>query len=166
MSYAVTLLPEFDLEMANTRKVLASVPDDKLDWQPHSKSHTIGWNANHLANIPDWLVHALATPELDIAPVGGEPYLPPKANSNQAILETFDRNVTAAREAITRSDEEHMAQPWTLLHAGKPIFTMTRSTVLRQIVLNHMIHHRAILCVYLRLNDVSVPGMYGPSGDE
>ena len=72
MSYAETLLPEFDHEMANTRKVLERVPDDKLDWQPHPKSHTIGWNANHLANIPDWLVHALATPELDIAPVGGE----------------------------------------------------------------------------------------------
>jgi uncharacterized damage-inducible protein DinB len=166
MSYAETLLPEFDHEMANTRKVLERVPDDELDWQPHPKSHTIGWNANHLANIPDWLVHALATPELDIAPVGGEPYVPPKATNGREILETFDRNVTAAREAIARANDEQMAHPWTLSHAGKPIFTMPRSAVVRQVVLNHIIHHRAILCVYLRLNDIPVPGMYGPSGDE
>ncbi len=166
MSYAETLLPEFDHEMANTRKVLERIPDDKLDWQPHPKSHTIGWNANHLANLPDWLVHTLATPELDIAPVGGEPYISPKAANGREILEMFDRNVTAAREAITRANEEQMAQPWTLSHAGKPIFTMPRSAVVRQVVLNHIIHHRAILCVYLRLNDIPVPGMYGPSGDE
>jgi uncharacterized damage-inducible protein DinB len=166
VSYAETLLPEFDQEMANTRKVLERVPDDELDWQPHPKSHTIGWNANHLANLPDWLVHALTTPELDIAPVGGKPYSYPTATSGREILEMFDRNVTAAREAITRTNEEHMAQPWTLSHAGKPIFTMPRSAVVRQVVLNHIIHHRAILCVYLRLNDIPVPGMYGPSGDE
>lgn len=166
MSYDDALRSEFDQEMANTRKVLERVPDDKLDWQPHPKSHTIGWNANHLANIPDWLVHALATPELDIAPVGGEPYIPPNATNRREILETFDRNVRAAREAITQASEEHMAQPWTLSHAGTPVFTMTRSAVLRQVILNHIIHHRAILCVYLRLNDIPVPGMYGPSGDE
>jgi uncharacterized damage-inducible protein DinB len=166
MSYAETLLPEFDHEMANTRKVLERIPDDKLEWQPHPKSHTIGWNANHLANIPDWLVHALATSETDIAPVGGEPYTYPKATNGREILEMFDRNVSAAREAITRANEEHMAQPWTLSHAGKPVFTMLRSAVVRQVVLNHIIHHRAILCVYLRLNDIPVPGMYGPSGDE
>jgi uncharacterized damage-inducible protein DinB len=166
MSYAETLLPEFDHEMANTRKVLERIPDDKLDWQPHPKSHTIGWNANHLANIPDWLVHALTTPEVDIAPVGGEPYSYPNATNGREILAMFDRNVTAAREAIIRANEEQMAQLWTLSHAGKPIFTMPRSAVVRQVVLNHIIHHRAILCVYLRLNDIPVPGMYGPSGDE
>ncbi len=166
MSYAETILPEFDQEMANTRKVLERVPDDKLDWQPHPKSHTIGWNANHLANLPDWLVHTLATTELDIAPVGGKPYTFPKATNGREILEIFDRNVAAAREAITKAGEEQVAQPWTLSHAGNPIFTMPRSAVVRQVVLNHIIHHRAILCVYLRLNDIPVPGMYGPSGDE
>jgi predicted membrane-bound mannosyltransferase len=111
-------------------------------------------------------VHALTTPEVDIAPVGGEPYSYPKATNGREILEMFDRNVTTAREAITRANEEQMAQPWTLSHAGKPIFTLPRSAVVRQVVLNHIIHHRAILCVYLRLNDIPVPGMYGPSGDE
>lgn len=166
MSYADSVLPELDNEMANTRKVLERIPDDKLDWKAHPKSHTIGWNANHLADISDWLVHAVASPELDLAPPGGEASTPPRPTNRQEILEAFDRNVAAAREAILRSDEEHMTQPWTLLYEGKPILTMARSAVLRQFILNHMIHHRAILCVYLRLNDVPVPGMYGPSGDE
>ena len=78
MTYAETLLPEFDQEMANTRKVLERLPDDKLDWQAHPKSHTIGWNANHVADIPNWLVAVLTTPSLDIAPVGGEPYASPQ----------------------------------------------------------------------------------------
>ena len=166
MSYAESLLPEFDQEMASTRKVLERVPDDKLDWQPHPKSHTIGWNANHLANLPDWLVHTLTTPSLDIAPVGGEPYQLPKMASQAEILETFDRNVAAGRAAITAATDQDMKTMWTLERAGKPIFTMPRSAVVRSVVLNHMIHHRAILCVYLRLNDIPVPGMYGPSGDE
>src|ERR1700726_293461 len=101
MSYAETLLPEFDQEMANTRKVLERIPDDKLDWQPHPKSHTIGWNANHVADLPNWLVVTLKTPALDFAPVGGERYPFPKLASRAEILELFDRNVAAARKAIT-----------------------------------------------------------------
>ena len=166
MSYADTVLPEFDQEMANTRKVLERVPDDKLEWQPHPKSHTIGWNANHLASLPDWLVHTIATPSLDIAPVGGKRIELPKLASQKEILDLFDQKAAAARAAIVAAKDEDMAAMWTLLAGGNPIFTMPRSAVVRSVVLNHMIHHRAILCVYLRLNDIPVPGMYGPSGDE
>jgi uncharacterized damage-inducible protein DinB len=166
MSYAETVLPEFDQEMANTRKVLVRVPDDKLDWQPHPKSRTIGWNANHLANLPDWAVHTLATSSLDIAPVDGKRFESPKLVSRKEILDLFDKNVAAARAAIVAAKDEDMAAMWTLLAGGNPIFTMPRSAVVRSVVLNHIIHHRAILCVYLRLNDIPVPGMYGPSGDE
>jgi uncharacterized damage-inducible protein DinB len=166
MSYAETLLPEFDHEMANTRKVLECIPDDKLDWQPHPRSHTIGWNANHVADIPNWLAMTLTQPSLDIAPVGGERYLFPKLASRQEILELFDRNVAAARKAITEIKDEDVGQPWTLSQGGKPFFTMPRSAVVRGMVLNHLMHHRAHIIVYLRLNDVPVPGMYGPSGDE
>ena len=166
MSYAETLLPEFDQEMANTRKVLERIPDDKLDWQPHPKSHTIGWNANHVADIPNWLVMVLNTPSLDIAPVGGQPYPSPKLSSRREILELFDRNVAAARKAIAEVKDADVNGPWTLAQAGQPIFTMPRGAVIRSMVLNHLIHHRAHLLVYLRLNDVPVPGMYGPSGDE
>jgi uncharacterized damage-inducible protein DinB len=166
MAYAETLLPEFDHEMANTRKVLERIPDDKLDWQPHPKSHTIGWNANHVADLPSWLVATLTLSSLDIAPVDGPRYEFVKATSGQAILENFDRSVAAARKAITEVKDEEMGKPWTLAQGGKAIFTTPRAAVVRGMVLNHLIHHRAHLCVYLRLNDIPVPGMYGPSGDE
>ncbi len=166
MSYAETLLPEFDHEMANTRKVLERLPDDRLDWQPHAKSHTIGWNANHLAELPNWLGVTLTEPSLDVAPPGAEPYKLPSLSSREAILDLFDRNVAAARKAIAEIKDEDVGRMWSLLRGGQPIFTMPRSAVVRGMVLNHLIHHRAILCVYLRLNDIPVPGMYGPSGDE
>ena len=166
MSYAETILPEFDREMANTRKVLERVPEDKLDWQAHPKSHTIGWNANHLAEIPGWVEGALTAPSWDIAPIGGELYQSPKLTSRQEILDLFDRNVAAARKAIAAVKDDQMTQPWSLLNAGTPLFTMPRATMMRKFVLNHLIHHRAILCVYLRLNNIPVPGMYDPSGDE
>ena len=166
MSYTETLLPEFDQEVANTRKVLERIPDDKLDWQPHPKSHTIGWNANHVADLLNWLVVALTQPSLDVAPPDGPKYEFPALTSRKAILDLFDRNVAAARKAITEAKDEDMGQPWTLSRAGQVFFTMPRSAVVRGFVLNHLIHHRAHLCVYLRMNDVPVPGMYGPSGDE
>jgi uncharacterized damage-inducible protein DinB len=166
MNYAETILPEFDRETASTRKVLERVPDDKLDWQPHAKSHTIGWNANHLGEILGWVPVWLAAPSWDFAPVGGEPYQSPKRTSRQEILDLFDRNVAAARKAIAAVQDDQMTQPWSLVKAGTPIFTMPRATVIRSFILNHLIHHRAILCVYLRLNNIPVPGMYGPSGDE
>lgn len=166
MTYAETILPEFDHEMASTRKVLERIPDDKLDWQPHPKSRTIGWNANHLADLPRWLVMTLTTTSLDIAPVGGEPYQAPTLTGREEILHLFDRNVAAGRNALTSVKDEELGKMWSLLQAGQPIFTMSRAAMVRGSVLNHIIHHRAILCVYLRLNDVPVPGMYGPSGDE
>lgn len=166
MSYAETILPEFDREMASTRKVLEQVPDDKLNWKVHSKSNTIGWNANHLAEMPGWVEGTLKGLSLDVAPVGGERYQSPKLTSRKEILELFDRNVASARKAIASVKEEELGKIWSLLDGGKPIVTMPRSAVIRTFVLNHAIHHRAILCVYLRLNDIPVPGMYGPSGDD
>jgi uncharacterized damage-inducible protein DinB len=166
MNYSETILPEFDQEMAKTRKVLERLPEAKLDWRVHPKSNTIGWNANHLAELPGWVEGALTTSSLDIAPAGGESYQSPKLTTRQEILNLFDRNVAAARKALAAAKDEEMRQPWSLLQTGKPIFTAPRATVIRGMVLNHLIHHRAILCVYLRLNNIAVPGMYGPSGDE
>lgn len=166
MSYADSVLPEFDQEMASTRKVLECLPDDKLDWKPHAKSHTIGWNANHIAEMPGWVVGTIGQSSWDIAPVGGEPYRTPSLNSRAEILTLFDKNVAAAREAIASAKTEEMAAPWSLLRGGQALFTMPRAVVIRSFVLNHTIHHRAILLVYLRLNDIPIPGMYGPSGDE
>jgi len=166
MSYGEEILPEFDNEMASTRKVLERVPEDKLDWRAHPKSNTIGWNANHLAEIPGWVEGTLTQLTWDIAPVGGEPYQTPKLTSRAELLDLFDKNVAAARKALAAVKDEEMGQMWSLLQGGTPLMTMPRTAVIRSFVLNHAIHHRAILCVYLRLNDIPVPGMYGPSGDE
>jgi uncharacterized damage-inducible protein DinB len=166
VAYAETLLPEFDQEMASTRKVLERVPEDKIDWRPHPKSNTIGWNANHVVELPGWAVSIFTQPQFDFAPVGGPRYQPPQLRTRRELLDLFDRNVAAARQAVAAVSDGDMNKMWSLLGGGKPIFTMPRSAVMRSFVLNHIIHHRAILCVYLRLNDIPVPGMYGPSGDE
>lgn len=166
-AYAEMILPEFDQEMTNTRKVLERIPDDKLDWKPHPKSNTIGWNATHLAaDLPAFATVTLTRTSLDIAPPGGEPWRTPKLDSTREILDLFDRNVAAARKAIESTTDEAVREDWSLLRSGTRLFTMPRAVVMRSFVLNHMVHHRAVLCVYLRMNDVPVPGMYGPSGDE
>jgi uncharacterized damage-inducible protein DinB len=166
MTYAETILPEFDQEMANTRRVLERLPDDKLNWRPHPKSNTIGWNANHLAEIPGWIVDVLQAPSFDIHPPGGQRYKSPTLASRKEILDLFDRNVAAGRSALAAANDDQIAQSWSLLQQGTPILTLSRAAAIRGFILNHLIHHRAILCVYLRLNDIPVPGMYGPSGDE
>jgi uncharacterized damage-inducible protein DinB len=166
MSISQSLLPEFDQEMANTRKVLERIPADKLDWKAHQKSNTIGWVGMHLAQIPGWAAMTLGQDELDIAPVGKEPYRTPKVESAAAILAEFDKSLPAGRAAIAAAKDEDFFKPWSLLSGGKKVFTMPKIAVIRSMVMNHSIHHRAILCVYLRLNDVAVPGLYGPSADE
>jgi uncharacterized damage-inducible protein DinB len=166
MSIGQSILPEFDHEMANTRKVLERIPADKLNWKAHEKSNTIGWVGAHLANIPSWTELTLTKDSLDIAPVGGDPYRTPKAESVKAILEQFDASVAKGRAALLAAKDEDFFKPWSLLSGGKTVFTMPRIAVLRSFVLNHSIHHRAHLCVYLRLNNVPVPGLYGPSADD
>jgi uncharacterized damage-inducible protein DinB len=166
MTYAEMTLPEFDEEMAKTRKVLERVPEDKVDWKPHPKSNTIGWNANHLADLPRWVSVTLNHSEFDFAPVDGPRYQLPTLRTSRELVELFDRNVAEARRAIAEASDEDVMKPWSLKQAGTVLFTMPKAVCLRSFGFNHMIHHRAILCVYLRLNDVAVPGMYGPSGDE
>jgi uncharacterized damage-inducible protein DinB len=166
MSVSQSLLPEFDHEMANTRKVLERIPADKLDWKAHEKSNTIGWVGVHLADLPGWAEMTMKNELLDIAPPGGEPFRMPKAESVKAMLEVFDKNVATGRAAIAAANDEAFFKPWTLLKGGVKLFTMPRIGVLRSFVLNHSIHHRAHLCVYLRLNNVPVPALYGPSADE
>jgi uncharacterized damage-inducible protein DinB len=166
MPISDALLPEFDMEMANTRKTLERVPDDRFDWKPHEKSTAMGGLATHIANLPTWPVHIITRENLDIHPAGGEPLRAPLQPSTEALLETFDRNVAAAREAIAGASDEHLMQPWTLLKGGNTVFAIPRVAALRSFVMNHIIHHRAQLGVYLRLNDIAVPSIYGPSADE
>src|SRR5262249_619115 len=131
MSISQTLLPEFDREMANTRKVLERIPADKLDWKAHEKSNTIGWGGAHLADIPGWTAMTLTKDSLDIAPPGGESYQTPKAESVKAILDQFDKNVAAARAALVAARDEDFFKPWSLLRGGATLFTMPRMAVLR-----------------------------------
>ena len=166
MALSQALLPEFDHEMANTRKTLERVPTDKFAWKPHEKSTTMGGLATHLANLPTWVIHTIEKDSLDVAPPGAPPLRTPPANSTEEVVETFDRNVAAARDALAGASDEHLVKPWSLLSGGKTVLTLPRIAVLRSFVMNHSIHHRAQLGVYLRLNDVPVPSIYGPSADE
>lgn len=166
MSLKDALLPEFDHEMASTRKMLERVPEDKMTWKPHPKSGALGWLATHVANLPHWAVMTIEKDSLDLAPEGEQMKPAPPAESRQALLEAFDGNVKAARAAIEGASDERLLAPWSLLVTGKTVFTMPRMAVLRGMVMNHMIHHRAQLGVYLRLNDIPVPALYGPSADE
>jgi uncharacterized damage-inducible protein DinB len=166
MSISKTILPEFDHEMANTRKTLERVPDGKFAWKPHEKSMTLGGLATHLANIPSWTAQTFDRDELDIAPPGQPPYRLEEAKSRDALLEAFDKNVSSARAALEAATDENWKGKWSLLMTGKTIFTLPRTAVMRGFVMNHMIHHRAQLGVYLRLLDLPVPSIYGPSADE
>lgn len=165
MAIAASMLPEFDHEMANTRKTLERVPDDKFDWKPHEKSFSTGALAAHLANLPSWANITIELDVFDMAPEGNA-LKTPECHSRQELLETFDQNIAKARETLAGASDEHLMKPWTLLASGQEVLSMPRVAVLRGFVMNHMIHHRAQLGVYLRLNDIPVPSIYGPSADE
>jgi uncharacterized damage-inducible protein DinB len=166
MTLREALLAEFDQEMANTRKSLERVPDDRMEWRPHPKSSTLGRLATHLAEIPSWGATTLDQSSFDLSPPGSAPHQPAFIASQREALDLFDKNVAAARAALAGIEDESLAKPWSLLSGGKTIFTLPRLFVFRSFVLNHTIHHRAQLGVYLRLNDVPVPALYGPSADE
>jgi uncharacterized damage-inducible protein DinB len=165
MGLGSSMLPEYDHEMAGTRKTLERVPEDRLAWRPHPKSMTLGALASHVANVPSWTVPTIEEASLDVAP-GGVPLRQEEMASRKALLEHFDRHVAAGRAALASASDETLRAPWSLLADGKTHFTLPRVAVLRSFVLNHNVHHRAQLGVYLRMLDVPVPGPYGPSADE
>ncbi len=162
MSIAQSLLPEFDQEMANTRKTLERVPENKLDYKPDPKSMSMGKLASHIAEMAGWLPAMAQGPSLDI-PEGFKPFL---ATSRKQLLDKFDENVAASRAALAGMGDQALMQDWSLSFAGNTMFTMPRIAVYRSMTMNHIIHHRAQLTVYFRLNGVPVPALYGPSADE
>ena len=166
MTIGQSLLPEFEQEMQNTRKVLERCPDEKWNWKPHEKSGTLGWLAGHVANMVSWLPYTIQTEELDYAPVGGPSWEPPKITNRKEALAEFDKHVKDAKSALQSVSDAEMLKNWRLLAGGQEIFAMPRIAAIRGMVLNHHIHHRAQLTVYLRLMNVAVPGLYGPSADE
>lgn len=162
---AQSLLPEFDLEMANTRKVLERVPDADWGFKPHAKSFSMGELAGHVASIPGWMTSTLTEDGFDVAP-GGVPAEFPKPATTKEALALHDEGVASARAALEAATDGAFLSSWSLLENATPLFTMPRVAVVRSFVMNHLIHHRAQLCVYLRLRDVPVPALYGPSADE
>jgi len=166
MSISESLLPEFDQEMANTRKMLERVPDGKFDWKPHEKSAALGALVTHLSNLPSWTTLTIEQDSLDIAPTDAAPTRVEPVKSRAEALAAFDKNAAAARAGLAGASDELFGKPWSLLAGGQTIMTLPKIAVIRSFVMNHIIHHRAQLGVYLRLNDVAVPSIYGPSADE
>ena len=162
MRISETLLPEFDQEMANTRKMLERVPDGKFTWKPHDKSMTLGRLAQHVAELPGWTTFTIQSDFLDLATAPR----PKPVESCKELMDSFEKNRAEARAAIEGASDENLMQPWTLKMGEQILLSMPRIAVLRGMVFNHGIHHRGQLSVYLRLNNVPVPRMYGPSADE
>jgi uncharacterized damage-inducible protein DinB len=153
-------LEEFDQEMATTRRLLERVPDGKGPWKPHEKSFPLGHLAQLVAGMPGWIARSLREPHIDLATGEGYSFQP-----TSKLLATLDKNVSEAREALESVTGAALAEPWALKHGDNVLFTSPRGQVVRM-HLNHLIHHRGQLTVYLRELDVPIPSIYGPSADE
>ena len=163
---SASIVAQLDHIVEGTRPLLAAVPDDSLDWRPHDRSWTLGELAAHIANIPTWTAGTLNASELDLAPVGGEPtapVAPPKTTAD--LLAALDEGAAEARSIVEATSDETFLEPWSLLVAGEFRFTLPKGAVMRTFILDHLIHHRAQLGVYLRLLDVPVPQTMGPTAD-
>jgi uncharacterized damage-inducible protein DinB len=160
MPIAETLLPEFDLEMATTRRVIERVPSDKGQWKPHSKSFSLGHLTQLVATMPGWLTRIIRESEIDLAKGAGYSY-----QTTDSLVAQFDKLVREAREVIASTKDAHFKEPWSLKNGSHVLFTQPRWDGVRSTI-NHLVHHRGQLTVYLRLIDVPVPSIYGPTADE
>ncbi len=154
------MIDEFDDEMARTRKILAAVPADRVAWKLDPKTQSIGWNANHIAEIVGWTSDILSQSEFDLAPVDGPAYKTPEIEDPKHIVENFDSAVATARAALLNASAETLAEDWTMKMGGQPLFTMTKGACIRRWVLNHTVHHRAIVSLYLRHCGVELTPVY------
>jgi uncharacterized damage-inducible protein DinB len=160
MAIADKLLPEFEQEMTVTRRVIERVPDDTPDWKPHPKSFSLAHLAQLVSWMPGWIAQTLTETSLDLSKGGGY-----SVERTETLLATFDENVRAARAAIKKSKDEDYDVNWSLMMGDKVLFTQPRGEVVRQHI-SHLSHHRGQLTVYLRMLDVPVPSIYGPTADE
>lgn len=163
MTMAAMLLPEFDHEMRTTRTVLERTPVQDAAWRPHPRSTSLGDLAVHIATIPSWLVPVLTETELDLAPAPGA--VPVGFGSVDSLLAMFDENVHNARAALAAANDADFGVPWTLRAGEHRVFTLPRGPVVRSFVLSHLVHHRGQFTVYLRLREVPLPPVYGPTAD-
>jgi uncharacterized damage-inducible protein DinB len=156
------LLAEYDHEVASARRLLERLPDDRLSWRPHARSMTLGGLGTHLAHVPTWTHTVLGQPGFDMADMPADRL---ELASREDIMTLFDESTAKARLALDQTDAQYLA-PWTLKRDAREVFTVPSVMAFRSFVLNHLIHHRGQLSVYLRLLDVPVPAIYGPSADE
>jgi uncharacterized damage-inducible protein DinB len=163
MSIAEKYLTELKQEAATTRKILNIVPFKKGDWKPHVKNFTLLQLASHVAELPGYLTMTISKDELDFAKSNYKPAIPA---SGEELLSIFDKNLKNAEEALMNCSDEEMKKNWTMRNADTIFFSSPKESVIRTFCLNHLVHHRAQLGLYLRLLNVSVPGSYGPSADE
>jgi uncharacterized damage-inducible protein DinB len=167
MTTAEKLLPEFDEEFGLTRKFLALVPDDKLTWKPHEKSMELGRLAWHIADFPEWCRDTFQKDTLSMTDADADKARDGwKGKTRADMLSRFDRDLPEARAEVQKATDAGLAHPWKMEWAGQTLIDSPREQVYRKWVVNHMIHHRAQLGVYFRLNGIAVPGSYGPSADE
>ena len=161
MKLTELFLAELDREAGPTRRTLERVPDGKYDWKPHPKSMLLGYLAELVARLPGWTTFTIQQDDLDLTTYKAQPL-----RTNRELLEEFDRSVAGAREALANTNDDHLLKPWRLLVGGRVVQEQPRHMVLRDAVFNHLAHHRGQLTVYLRLQDLPVPAIYGPSADE
>jgi uncharacterized damage-inducible protein DinB len=165
MSIAEMLLPEFDHETAVTRLLMERAPESRLLWAPHQKSWTLGDLCLHLATVPSWTALVMHHVAFDMNPAGDPPRPRHQFESHPQTLRLFDKHTAEARQALAGASDPEFLARWTLRDAERTVFTMPRISVIRSFVLSHMIHHRGQLSLYLRLCDVQLPPIYGPTAD-
>jgi len=163
MTIAEAMVAEFSQESQTTRKMLARLPEDKLSWKPHDRSMSLGGLATHIAHIPEWAQAIVNDDELDLSSVD---HKMEERTTRQAILDDFDANVEAFKKTLAGRSDEHLFKSWRLKEKGHVAVDLPRVACLRGFIVSHLIHHRGQLSVYLRLNEVPLPAIYGPSADE
>lgn len=163
MKLSDALIAEFTHESATTRKLLERLPEDKLGWKPHAKSMSLGDLATHIAHIPEWSQTVVNDDAFDM---GTSDMEVPKPDTRRGILDYFDKSVEGFKSVVSGKSDEQLFQPWKLLKDGQTVLELPRAACIRSFILSHGIHHRGQLSVYLRLNDVPLPSIYGPSADE
>jgi uncharacterized damage-inducible protein DinB len=164
MAFKEALLAEFDHEIGSTRRLLERVPDAQLRWKPHEKSYSLGDLSGHIANLSTWMNRILESTDFDLATAADA--RPSSPASTHETLQRLDLNAKSARATLAAQTDASLLAAWTLKNAGREVFTMPRASVLRSFVFNHLIHHRGQLTVYLRLQNVPLPSLYGPTADE
>jgi uncharacterized damage-inducible protein DinB len=163
MMISEALLAEFNQEAQGTRRLLERLPEDRLSFKPHPKSMSLSGLATHVAHIPEWAATIVNDTVFDVATIEGPT---PERKSRREILEYFEKNVKDFGDLLRGKSDQHLFQEWTLKDKGTEVFTLPRVACLRTFILNHIVHHRGQLTVYMRMNDVPLPGLYGPSADE